>query len=228
MALKWSIVVPVPYSNGPYTSPGQNSINTPVAVYASPVVNFDTQALALDYFVANIATLLNYYAFNIPTRVTYPNPFGAAQVQVLSSYGGYYAQYSHSITLQLYTCTLFTTNFPDGFPMLVYLYQAPEESAPPSPPADITIQLKRDNTIGRYSVKPSDAAALPKYYDPVTKIRAKFDTTRVAIIEETLGGGFMIYEEVALAAISPVYIYNGNRRLIEITTAALIGQYRAV
>ncbi len=230
MALKWSIVIPTPFSNGPSVSPGQYSINSPVAVYSSansPYGGYDTQTLALDAFMSNFATLLNFYAWNTPIRVTYPNVAGSPVTQVLSSYGGYYTQYSHSVILQRYTCTLYTTNFPAGFTISIYLYQAPEESAPPVPPATVTIQLKRDNTISKYSVKPSDAAVLRKYDDPVKFIRAKFLTTRTAVITETLTGGFMIYEESSPGvATGPIYIYSSKRKLVTIALAADINQYR--
>ncbi len=227
MAIKWSIVIPTPFSRGPSTSPGQYSPNDPIAVWAKVSPNFTTQALALDYFVANFATLCDFSAWNTPIRVAYPNTYGGQVTQVLSSYGGYYTQYPHSVIYQIYSCTLFTTNFPEGFLIYIYLYQAPEEGPVVPDPDPVTIQIKKDKTISKYSVKPEDAAILRKYDLPVTFIRAKFETTRVAVITETQSGGFMIYEEASLGVpMEPIYIYTSKLKLLRLIPVSEIDQYR--
>ena len=189
---------------------------------------------ALSWFVTNFATIFSGYGvYPSATRVSYPvlrtglasNPFDI----YLPDLGGFYSQFNYTVTTYAYYFTVYTLENPEGIDFRnLLIYYAPETSSPPPPPAEVTIQLKRDNTLSKYSVKPSDASVLAKYYNPVKQIRAKFATTRIAIIEETMHGGFLIYEEVGGVAISPVYIYNGQRRLIEIIDAAIIGQYRSV
>ena len=240
MALKWSILVPVGYSRYP-TSPGQYDIFRPPATASSDAPpaglgGFSSQSTALDYFVANTGSLLDVSVWGTVDRVSYPNTlrYGSGSTEVwppevnyLPDYGGFYTQFDYSITLQLYTCTVFSDLFPGGALMSLYLYQLPEASSPAVPPASVTIQLKRDNTVAKYSVKPSDAAVLRKYDNPVQFIRAKFATTRVAVITETITGGFMIYEEASLGvATGPVYIYSSKRKLLHIVDVSVINQYR--
>ncbi len=148
-----------------------------------------------------------------------------------------YTEYPYTVEGYSYSFTAFRgLDSPLNYTTLVIASGLSEDDAiPPNPPDpedpehvdDVTIQLKRDNEQGLYIIKASDASVLPKYSSGVRQIRANFASTRIAIIEETMAGGFMIYEEVGLVGISPVYVYNGNRRLIEITTASLIPQYRA-
>lgn len=93
---------------------------------------------------------------------------------------------------------------------------------------DTTLQLARKGDImGTYYAQPGHESTLAKYANPVKVIRAKFATTRTAVIEDTVDGGFMIYEEVASVPSGNVYVYNSNRRLINIVDAAFIAQYRA-
>ncbi len=227
MALKWTPTTarasyPVIYS--PYSQ-------------FSGFPSFDTAAEAANYITENFANMISI-GYGDPIRVSAANvipgnivgPNGTTYPSLtiyLPDYGGFWSQFPYSETYITYACTLFTNVIPEGAEVYFVVYQAPEESSPPPPPSDVTIQLKRDNSIGKYSVKPEDAAVLAKYYNPVKVIRANFDTTRVAVIEETISGGFMIYEEVASAAVSPVYVYTSKRRLQEIITANLIPQYRA-
>lgn len=98
--------------------------------------------------------------------------------------------------------------------------------APKPTIGDVTLQIGR-NGLGTYYAQPGHEDVLPKYSHPVKKIRAKFDTTRVAIIEDTLQGGFMIYEEVAGNPSGNMYIYSGERKLLDIVDVAFIAQYRA-
>lgn len=98
----------------------------------------------------------------------------------------------------------------------------------PTAGEDLTLQLARTGNIsGTYYVQPGHENDLPKYKGPVKYIRAKFDTTRIAIIEDTLDGGFMIYEEVAGSPSGSAYIYSGERKLIDVVDAINVPQYRA-
>ncbi len=101
-----------------------------------------------------------------------------------------------------------------------------QEQAPPVDPDPVTIQLKRDNTISKYSVDPRDMDVLPKYAAPVQFIRAKFATTRTAVITETIQGGFMIYEEVGSLPVAPIYVYSSKRKLVAVISADDINQYK--
>lgn len=236
MAIKYSIYAPSnPNFDSPYT-PGFITDGTlPLAIYSSPDLVFggyDTAAEALQGFVDNCTTILNGSLHPV-VRVSYPylatgvavNPYD----DYLPDYGGYYSQFDWSINVGVYYYTVYTTDNPSGYDFqLLGIYAAPEESAPEPPPAEVTIQLKRDGGIaGTYSVKPSDSSHLPKYYAPVKFIRASFDTTRIAIIEDTLDGGFMIYEEIAGSPSGSAFIYSGERRLVEVIDATNVAQYRA-
>lgn len=197
--------------------------------------NFATVGLALADFVDNCTYYLNgFFPGDTVVRISYPvYPPGSfppePTVLYLASLGGFYAQFDYSISVYFYNYTVYTVNHPEGIDFQeVAIQGSPPAAPPPPPPADVTIQLKRDaDTEGTYSVKPSDASVLPKYANPVKKIRAKFATTRVAIIEDSVGGGFIVYEEVANVPSGVMYVYNGQRRLTEIVDVAYINQYKA-
>ncbi len=240
MALRWSIYFPPPQDMGMFASPNPGTPYRPPSPYASEIINFATEAEAVAYFVANYVDILGVYsALQTPLSISYPNKliYGYPDTQeyvqesfYFPSYGGFYTQYDYTVVWQQYSFRMRTTRFPasEGFPLNVYISQQPEVGAPPTPP-DVTIQLKRDGGVeGTYSVQPGSEAVLIKYATPVKQIRAKFQTTRVAVIEDTVDGGFMIYEEVASVPSGPVYVYNGERKLTEVVDAAYIAQYRAI
>ena len=194
---------------------------------------YATLADAIAAFAALSPTYLGTYLPYIPERISYPGVFGGPREIYLPDYSPSFTEYPFTVQAYSLSFTAFRgLDSPLYYTTLIIasgLSRGDVIPPPaPGPVPDVTIQLKRDNTIGKYSVKPSDATVLVKYQAPVTTIRAKFDTTRIAIIEETLDGGFMIYEEVGAVAITPVYIYNGNRRLVEVIDAAYIPLYRAV
>ncbi len=225
------------FSGGSRTDPNALDIwALQAGVFAQGISPYNTNAeaaaAAAAMTVEEWGNMLDY----IPQRVSYPELFGGPRDVYLPDVSPDFAQYPYTVQGYTYAFTAFRgLDSPLSYTTLVIASGlSAGDAIPPNPPdpedpehiADVTIQLKRDNTQGIYTINPSDASVLTKYGSGVRKIRAKFATTRVAIMEETMAGGFMIYEEVALAAISPVYVYNGNRRLVEITTAALIPQYR--
>ncbi len=166
-------------------------------------------------------------------RVSYPALAGGPLSVYLPSVRPDFAEYPYNVQIWNYAFTAFRgLDAPLHYTTLVIASGlANSEAIPPPPdpenPDPITIQLKRDNTISLYSVKPADASVLPKYGGPVKFIRAKFATTRVAVITETITGGFMIYEEASLGvATGPVYIYSGKRKLLDIVDVSVIDQYR--
>lgn len=98
--------------------------------------------------------------------------------------------------------------------------------APKPTVGDVDLQIGR-NGLGTYYAQPGHESVLPKYYNPVKRIRAQFDTTRIAIIEDSLEGGFIVYEEVGGNPSGNVFVYDGQRKLKTIVDAAFISQYKA-
>ncbi len=182
-------------------------------------------------FAALSGAALSAYLGYVPERISYPIVYGGPRAVYLPDVNPVYTEYPYTVQGYSYSFTAFRgLDSPLDYTTLIIAsgLSSGDVIPPPAPGPvpDVTIQLKRDNTLGLYSINPEDASVLPKYGTPFNKIRAKFNSTHIAVIEETMAGGFMIYEEVALAAVSPVYIYSGQRRLIEIIDAAYIGQYR--
>lgn len=92
------------------------------------------------------------------------------------------------------------------------------------PPAPITLQIEQ-NQDGSYT--PQTIGVLTKYDGtPVRQIRAKFDTTRVGVIEPAINGGFLLYEEVTGSPSGTIYVYDNTRAFVISVPAAQIGQYR--
>lgn len=203
-----------------------------VVEYPSLANHFATKEEAVAYW-AGLAPedYYPYYLGYIPERVSYPTLYAGPTSVYLPDVNVAYSEYPYTVQGYAYSFTAFRGINPDLYYTTLVIAQGLSNDDIIPPPPDpgnvdpITIQLKRDGT-GTYSVKPSDASVLTKYAVPFKVIRAQFNTTRVAVIEETLGGGFMIYEEVASVAVSPVYVYTSKRRLQEIITANLIPQYR--
>lgn len=211
-------------------TPSYNLAHPQPSPYASVYSPHASVSAALDWFVANFLTIIGGQ-YPSAFRVSYPNPvagFPYPETTYLPDLGGYYTQYDYSVELYYFYYNVYTAEYPEGLTAYIFVSYAPEESDAPTPVVDpITIQLKRDNTIAKYSVNPPDAAVLRKYDNPVKFIRANFDTTRVAVITETITGGFMIYEEASLGvATGPVYIYSSKRKLLHIVEASVIDQYR--
>ena len=176
--------------------------------------------------------LYGVYLPYIPERISYPAVFSGPREVYLPDFSPSFTEYPYTVEAYAVSFTAFRGLDPSLYYTTLIIASVLDNSEvippPVGTPDPVTIQLKRDNTIGKYSVKPSDASVLAKYQSPVSYILAKFDGERIAVIEETLDGGFMIYEEVADVAVTPVYVYNGQRRLVEVIDAAYIGLYRAV
>lgn len=103
----------------------------------------------------------------------------------------------------------------------------PEEpEIPPIPePVDVTIQLAR-TTTGYWYPKTGQEAVLEKYRNGVGMIRARYNSdTQIAVIRENNVGGIMIYEESGGVPYGNVYVYRQDRSLLDVVTAAEIGQY---
>ncbi len=185
----------------------------------------DTPEECLAAFGSLTTEQLYTYLPYAATRVSTPTLYQSRSVY-LPSFSPSYAEYPY--TVQAYSCS-FTAfrelDSPLNYTTLI-IASALDGDFPPPPidPDPVTIQLKRD--AGLYSVKPSDASVLTKYGSPVQFIRAKFQSTRVAVITETIAGGFMIYEEVDDIPSGPVYIYSSKRKLLNIVSVAVIDQYR--
>lgn len=110
----------------------------------------------------------------------------------------------------------------------LWVYYVPQSTYvdPPIPaPIDVDLQLGR-TTIGLWTPKTGQEAILEKYRNGVTQIRAQYNNdTQIAIIRENNVGGIMIYEEVAGVPYGNVYVYRPDRSLLDVVTAAEIGQY---
>jgi len=228
------------FSGGSRTDPNALDIWAARANVFASGSGFDTKEEAVAGFASasmeSIGGILHY----IPERISYPALFGGPASAYLPDVSPSYSEYPFTVQAYSYSFTAYRGIDPPLYytTLVIASGLSDDDVIPPPPPIDpedpespptlvpITIQLKRDGT-GTYSVKPSDGSVLTKYGIPFRIIRAKFNTTRVAVIEETIAGGFMIYEEVASAAVSPVYVYTSKRRLQEIITANLIPQYRA-
>lgn len=161
-------------------------------------------------------------------RFSYPQITGGPLLIYLPDVSPSFTEYPFYVEAYNCTFTYFSgVNAPATYKSLVIISALSNAIPPPvGTPDPVTIQLKRDVTISKFSVKPSDASVLPKYAAPVQFIRAKFATTRVAVITPTIVGGFMVYEEVSGVPISPVYIYTAKRKILHIVDASLIDQYR--
>jgi hypothetical protein len=206
------------------------------AVFADPEGSpdpFTNPQDIVDYFASQSVAYQSTYLPQVGTisRVSYPSIYAGPVSYYLPDVRPSYTEYPY--TVQAYTCRCTVTlTDPSAAPIdCLFIIQSglpSTEVIPPplEPPDPVTIQLKRDVTISRFSIKPSDASILAKYAAPVQFIRAKFDTTRVAVITPTIVGGFMVYEEVAGVPISPVYIYTAKRKILHVVDASLIDQYR--
>ncbi len=233
MALKWGIVGVL--SSASRTDPNVLErwalIASRFATENVEGLSFATKELAAAHFAGLTGTELGaYYLPYTPVRVSYPALFGGPRSVYLPDVSPSYTEYPY--TVEGYSYSFTADRGLDGslyYTTLVIASGLDSGDVIPPPigtPDPVTIQLKRDNSISLYSVNPTDASILPKYAAPVKFIRAKFATTRTAVITETIGGGFMIYEEVSTVAVSPVYIYSGQRKLLEVVAASLIPQYR--
>ncbi len=231
MALKWCLLGIL--SSASRTDP---NVLSKVAPYIQPLVTqyvdisgYDTPGDLLAALAADSMVTWGSRLPYIPERISYPAIYGGPVNFYLPDLQPSYAEYPY--TVQAYSCS-FTAyrglDAPLNYTTLI-IASALDTAIPPpvGTPDPVTIQLKRDKAISLYSVKPSDASVLPKYGAPVKFIRAKFNTTRVAVITETISGGFMIYEEASLGvATGPVYIYSSKRKLLHIVDVGVIDQYR--
>ncbi len=167
-------------------------------------------------------------------RISYPTVNAGPSSIYLPDVYSNYAQYPYTVEAAACSFTLYRSTALD--PPLNYsvmLFASVIVNAdvvvPPPPvpedPPDVTIQLKLE--ANKFVIKPSDSAVLSKYANPVQTIRAKFGGTRTAVITQALGGGFLIYEEVATVPTGPLYVYSYDRRLVVLTTVADLAQYLA-
>lgn len=110
----------------------------------------------------------------------------------------------------------------------VWIYYAPTSASPvisPIPtPVDATLDIALNNS-GTYYPKPGEESILEKYRPGVLSIRAKFQTTRIAVIRGNNLGGFIIYEEIAGNPSGNCYVYNNDRTLHDIVQPSDLNQY---
>lgn len=235
MALKWSIQAV--YYAASRTDPNVleywASIANRFATECPEALSFDTKELAVAHFAGLTGSqLASFYLPYTPERISYPVLFGGPRSVYLPDVSPAYTEYPY--TIEGYSYSFTADRGLDGslyYTTLVIASGLDTGDVIPPPvgtPDPITIQLKRDKTISKYSINPPDASVLAKYGAPVKFIRGTFASgTRTAVITETLTGGFMIYEEASLGvATGPIYIYSNKRKIIAIVSATDINQYR--